>query len=150
MKIIDLKQSSTFVALAHPGLRDGFSKEDLKYLKGYTFMEVLGPYFNSMSLWHYTLSVGNLSWLLANDHTHDLTKQAPGHFFSLISTNLKNKQNILASMKSGKRVAYKSEIGLVDVRLDYLNISDNILKYNFIGDTLQGKISYQWNAQNNR
>ncbi|MES2796587.1 MAG: hypothetical protein V4683_11505 [Bacteroidota bacterium] len=132
-KIYQLKQSNAMVALAHPGLRNAYTKDDLRYMKGYTFMEVLSPYFKSFELWDYALSLGNLSWLLANDDTHDLKKQPPGKFFNLISTQSTSKGSLLNSLKNGTHLGYSSKNGIVDVFLDKIAVSNSEIYYSFSG-----------------
>lgn len=133
-RILNLKKTASLVALTHPGLRGGFTMDDLKYLKGYDLMEVLSPYFESFELWDYALNKGNLSWILANDDTHDLKKQPAGRFFNVISSENKSKFGVIKSLKSGNHVAFSSEKGITDVFLEKIIVDKYTIKYRFSGN----------------
>ena len=117
-RVQNIKKHASLVALAHPGVRNAFTESDLRQLKGYDLFEVLSPYFESFYLWDYALSQGNLSWLLANDDTHDLVSQPAGRFFNVISALKKDKKSVIEALKVGNHVAYASEKGKTDVFLE--------------------------------
>jgi hypothetical protein len=133
-RINKILKTATLVAIAHPKLKGAFTQEDLKNLKGYQLFEVMSPYTESFDLWDYALKSGNLSWLLANDDTHDLKKQAAGRFFNLISVPSKNKNTTIEALKEGNHVAYASEDGFVDVFLDKISVDSNTVRYRFSGN----------------
>ena len=139
-RILNLKKTASLVALTHPGLGEGFNTQDLKYLKGYDLMEVLSPYFESFDLWDYALNQGNLSWILANDDTHDLKKQPPGRFFNLIMPETKSKFGVVNALKKGNHVAYASDKGIVDVALEKINLKGNAITYSFSGNINRVKL----------
>ncbi|MCP9757331.1 hypothetical protein EGI26_19390 [Lacihabitans sp. CCS-44] len=139
-RILNLKKTASLVALTHPGLGEGFNTQDLKYLKGYDLMEVLSPYFESFDLWDYALNQGHLSWILANDDTHDLKKQPPGRFFNLIMTENKTKFDVVNALKNGNHVSYSSDKGIVDVSLEKISLKGNTLNYSFSGNINRVKL----------
>lgn len=95
--------------------------------------EVLSPYYESFELWDYALNNGNLSWIMANDDTHDLVKQPAGRFFNLISAKNKTKYEVINALKSGNHLAYASEKGIIDVSLEKISVKGNTLTYSFSG-----------------
>jgi hypothetical protein len=95
--------------------------------------EVLSPYYESFELWDYALNNGNFSWIMANDDTHDLVKQPVGRFFNLIAAESKTKIGVIAALKSGNHVAYSSEKGKMDVRLNKIELIGNEVSYLFSG-----------------
>jgi len=139
-RILNLKKTASLLALTHPGLGEGFNTQDLKYLKGYDLMEVLSPYFESFDLWDYALNQGHLSWILANDDTHDLKKQPPGRFFNLIMTENNTKFDVVKALKNGNHVAYASDKGIVDVSLEKISLKGNTLNYSFSGNINRVKL----------
>jgi hypothetical protein len=139
-RILNLKKTASLVALTHPGLGEGFNTQDLKYLKGYDLMEVLSPYFESFDLWDYALNQGNLSWILANDDTHDLKKQPPGRFFNLIMPETKSKFGVVNALKKGNHVAYASDKGIVDVALEKISLKGKVITYSFSGNINRVKL----------
>lgn len=139
-RILNLKKTASLVALTHPGLGEGFTTKDLKYLKGYDLMEVLSPYFESFDLWDYALNQGHLSWIMANDDTHDLKKQPPGRFFNLIMIENKTKFDVVKALKNGNHVAYASDKGIVDVALEKISLKGNALNYSFSGNINRVKL----------
>jgi hypothetical protein len=132
-RLMNIKKTASLVALTHPGLMNGYTTKDLKVLKGYDLFEVLSPYYESFDLWDYALNNGNLSWLMANDDTHDLVKQPAGRFFNLIAAASKTKHGVIAALKSGNHVAYSSEKGKMDVRLNRIEVIGNEVSYVFSG-----------------
>lgn len=139
-RILNLKKTASLVALTHPGLGEGFNTQDLKYLKGYDLMEVLSPYFESFDLWDYALNQGHLSWILANDDTHDLKKQPPGRFFNMIMPESKTKFDVVKALKNGNHVAYSSDKGIVDVSLEKIRLKGNTINYSFSGNINRVKL----------
>ena len=70
---------------------------------------------------------------MANDDTHDLVKQPAGRFFNLIAAASKTKHGVIAALKSGNHVAYSSEKGKMDVRLNKIEVIGNEVSYVFSG-----------------
>ena len=132
-RLMHIKKTASLVALTHPGLMNGYTTKDLKVLKGYDLFEVLSPYYESFELWDYALNNGNFSWIMANDDTHDLVKQPAGRFFNLIAAESKTKIGVIAALKSGNHVAYSSEKGKMDVRLNKIELIGNEVSYLFSG-----------------
>ncbi len=91
-------------------------------------------------MWDYALNQGHLSWILANDDTHDLKKQPPGRFFNLISTESKTKFGVVNALKNGNHVAYSSDKGIVDVSLEKISLKGNTLNYSFSGNINRVKL----------
>jgi hypothetical protein len=139
-RIQNIKKTAALVALTHPELRNGYSKNDIKYLKGYDLMEVLSPYGEAFELWDYALRQGNVSWILANDDTHDLEKQPAGSFFNLISSDSFSKYGILKALKIGNHVAFSAKNGAMDVFLDRISLKQNKLIYRFSGEIKRVKL----------
>lgn len=132
-RIMNIKKTASLVALTHPGLMNGYTTKDLKVLKGYDLFEVLSPYYESFDLWDYALNNRNLSWIMANDDTHDLVKQPAGRFFNFISPQSKTKFEVITALKAGNHLAYASEKGIIDVNLEKIIIHNKTLSYSFSG-----------------
>jgi hypothetical protein len=132
-RLMNIKKTASLVALTHPGLMNGYTAKDLKVLKGYDLFEVLSPYYESFELWDYALNNGSFSWIMANDDTHDLVKQPAGRFFNLVAAESKTKAAVIAALKSGNHVAYSSEKGKMDVRLNKIELIGNEVSYFFSG-----------------
>lgn len=72
-----------------------------------------------------------MSWLLANDDSHDLKKQPPGRFFNMIMPENKTKFDVVKALKNGNHVAYSSDKGIVDVDLEKIGLKGNTVNYSF-------------------
>lgn len=114
-----LKESGGLVALAHPDLLLGYSKSDMKYLKGYDFIEVLNNFRISADLWDEALTDGYPAWLLADDDCHDISD--PGFTFTKwtrIGSVSRNKTDILNALKRGCHYGvsspHHSEVNFLD------------------------------------
>ena len=69
-----LKNTSPYVAIAHPEFGKGHPLSDFPHLTGYDCMEVLNHYRRSDKQWDAALSAGRPVWIIANDDMHDLNK----------------------------------------------------------------------------
>ena len=97
-----LRLNGGLIALAHPDLMKGYKEEDMKYLKGYDFIEVLNNYKTSLNIWDAALSSGNPAWILADDDCHDINR--PGCSFNnwtRIGTSVQAKGEILNALERG-------------------------------------------------
>jgi hypothetical protein len=129
--IKELVQSGGMVAIAHPNVRNGHA--DLSDMRGYQFTEVLSHYANARNIWDRALLSGNLSWLLANDDTHDITKQKIGSFYNLLSEN----NDPIETLKSGNYLGLKTLERSLDFNLEYLRISEGTLRFKFSPNVTQ-------------
>lgn len=129
--IKEIVQSGGMVAIAHPNIRNGHA--DLSDMRGYQFTEVLSHYANALDIWDRALLSGNLSWLLANDDTHDIAKQKIGSFYNLLSEN----NEPIEILKSGTYLGVKSLERSLDFNLEYLRITDGTLRFKFSPNVTQ-------------
>jgi hypothetical protein len=129
--IKEIVQSGGMVAIAHPNVRNGHA--DLSDMRGYQFTEVLSHYANALNIWDRALLSGNLSWLLANDDTHDITKQKIGSFYNLLS----EKNDPIETLKSGTYLGVKTLERSLDFNLEYLRISKGTLRFKFSPNVTQ-------------
>jgi len=84
------------IALAHPDMRHACTAADMKYLKGYDFIEVLNIKNISTKLWDAALTAGYPAWIIADDDCHDIDN--PDLLFNnwnRISAKGKNREDIL-------------------------------------------------------
>jgi hypothetical protein len=104
-----LKQKGGLLVLAHPGLRNGYSEEDFKYLKGYDFIEVLNNYKVSEKIWDAALSNGYPAWIMANDDCHDITRSNLSfNNWTRISANNNTREEVLASLRRGSHYGVRN------------------------------------------
>ncbi len=97
-----LTADESLVILNHPDVRNGFSRDDLKYLSGYRYMEVLSPYSTSVDKWDAALSAGKPIFIAGNDDAHNVfDHQSVGKFCTLVNTKNVTKKTVLESMKIG-------------------------------------------------
>ncbi len=97
-----LKSRGGLVALAHPELRKGYKEEEMKYLKGYDFIEVFNRYKISSGIWDAALTSGYPAWILADDDCHDIDD--PRLIFdnwNRICSGGSTKEEILSALKRG-------------------------------------------------
>ena len=158
--IIDrLRFGTEFVGLSHPGLRDAYTLEDMKYLSNYDFIEVLNNLQVSENIWDAALSNGHLAYLLADDDAHNIENlNEYGRCANIINSPSLNKNDILANLKAGK--SYGIQISRVDrepveekIRLAHIleklifaKIENGILKVNFN----QAPVSVKFIGQNGK
>lgn len=104
-----LKQSGGLVALAHPGLMHGYTHDDMKYLKGYDFIEVLNNYYVSDKIWDTALSNGYPAWILAGDDCHDISKSNLSFVnWVRIGSKENSRKEVLDAIKRGCYYGYRN------------------------------------------
>jgi hypothetical protein len=69
-----LKENNKAVALAHPDLKTGYTREDMHYLTNYDLIEVLNQCSFSINHWDAALTAGHLAYIVASDDAHDVFK----------------------------------------------------------------------------
>jgi hypothetical protein len=97
-----LKSRGGLIALAHPELMKGYKEEEMKYLKGYDFIEVFNRYKISEKIWDAALTSGYPAWILSDDDCHDIDD--PNFIFdnwNRISSVGNTKEEILSALKRG-------------------------------------------------
>jgi len=98
----ELKKKNKCVALAHPALRNAYSVEDMRVLRGYDLLEALSNYQYSLELWDAALSAGNPVFLIANDDAHNLDKPNDyGRVATVIHSANIAEDSLLSALKKG-------------------------------------------------
>jgi hypothetical protein len=155
------KLSSTggLIALAHPNLREAYKESDMKYLKGYDFIEVFNNYKISANIWDAALTSGYPAWLLADDDCHDISRSNLSfNNWTRISSTGGTREEIISALKRGSHYGVRNlthkEVNFLDscvVKGNYINVyfrnkADKII---FISDngSVKREISDVANAQ---
>ena len=98
----ELKKKNKCVAIAHPSLRDAYSTDDMKVLRGYDLIEALSNFKNSLELWDAALSAGNPVFLVADDDAHNLDKPNDyGRVATVIHSKSSNEDSLIHALKHG-------------------------------------------------
>jgi hypothetical protein len=98
----ELKKKNKCVAIAHPSLRDAYSIDDMKVLRGYDLIEALSNYKNSLELWDAALSSGNPVFLIADDDAHNLDKPDDyGRVATVIHSKSSEEDSLIHALKHG-------------------------------------------------
>jgi hypothetical protein len=97
-----LKLAEGLIVLAHPDLWRGYTEEDMSYLKGYDFIEVVSNYKISANIWDAALTSGYPAWLLANDDCHDISRPSQSfNNWTRIGSSSRTKEEVIGAMKRG-------------------------------------------------
>lgn len=142
--INQLKNNGALVALAHPHIRGGHSEADMQELVGYNFTEVLNHYVTSDKEWDAALQTGKLSWIMANDDTHDINNEPSHQIWNEIYSD--NESDIIKNISEGKNYGIKTKSGIKDLAIKYLYVKNDSVYFNFGENTRQ--ISIIINGQN--
>jgi hypothetical protein len=108
--ILDLlRENSELVYIAHPRFGGGYNPQDMTWLTGYTGMEVLNYFRNSIDYWDSALSAGRYVALMGNDDSHDISNPMEvGHRMTYIHSSSLRGDSIIAALKA--RRAYGADI----------------------------------------
>lgn len=102
-----LHSTSELIAIAHPGLLNGYSLDEMKYLTNYDVMEVLNHLWFSLGHWDAALSAGKPVFIMANDDAHNLVNPfLYGVVCTMVNTPLVNQKNVVECLKSGMAYGY--------------------------------------------
>jgi hypothetical protein len=97
---------ASLVALAHPALRGGYSRDDLAYLTHYQLFEVLNHFVVSDSLWDVALSTGHAVWAIGSDDSHNITDAGQtGAMWTEILTPSTRAADVVEALKAGRTYA---------------------------------------------
>ncbi len=97
-----LQERNGLIAIAHPRFNNAYNKEDMKFLRGYDFIEVFTYYRSSPELWDAALSNGYPAWLMANDDCHDINKNRQCIVnWTRISPKAKSRKEVMEALKTG-------------------------------------------------
>ncbi|MFA7272623.1 MAG: hypothetical protein WC044_02080 [Crocinitomicaceae bacterium] len=129
--IENIKKTGSLVAVAHPNLVGSRTMEDMKCLVHYDFLEVLNHYRNSDKEWDAALSSGRLSWIIANDDTHDVTDETAMKIWNVIYSNSRNADSILTNMKRGMHYGVKTEQGINNNELVSCQVENDVIRVSF-------------------
>lgn len=98
-----LKEEDNLLVLNHPKLRGAYSKNDMKYLRGYDLLEVLNHVGRSREHWDAALSAGFPIFLISSDDSHDHTDLSEvGQNVTMIHNPQQNKSTLLSALKNGE------------------------------------------------
>ncbi len=102
------EQKENLVIVNHPDLRNGITREDVKYLSGFHCMEILSPYSNSVAKWDSALSTGKPIFLVGSDDTHDIFDIASvGRYCTVVNASIPSRVNIVQALKTGNSYGMK-------------------------------------------
>jgi hypothetical protein len=101
------KDTSNIVVINHPGIRGGYTLDDIKYLQNYDMIEVLRPNGNFMAYWDTALSYGHPISIMANDDFHNVANNKEvGNCLTLVYTlNEMKRTSVLLSLKKRRTAA---------------------------------------------
>jgi hypothetical protein len=98
--------TADLVALAHPGLRDGYTEENLRSLTGYQLLEVVNGPFDAELPWDWALSSGHIVWGVANDDSHDTTDpRRTAMAWNMIDAPSTSTADVVSALRAGRAYA---------------------------------------------
>jgi hypothetical protein len=131
------KQDSDIVVIAHPELRNAYTKSDMEKLSGYDMLEVLNNRKIATRAWDEALSSGKAAWIIADDDCHDISKPGDtGVSWTMVNANTKNCRDVMQALRSGRSYGVKGSDGVNDHYLKQVNVRDTVVTF-VVDDTAQ-------------
>src|SRR5207244_394765 len=97
------KNNSAIVAIAHPDVKDAYSKTEMQKLSGYDMLEVLNCNKIATRDWDEVLSSGKAVWIIADDDCHDISKPGEtGVSWTMVNADTKNCGDVMQALWSGR------------------------------------------------
>ena len=113
-----LRAEAALVGLAHPGIRNGYSLDDLRHLTGYDFMEVLHEDVSYERAWDAALSAGRLCWATGSDDAHGTGRPSKiGLSWTMLRGSSTEADSLVSALRQGWSYAVLGRRGVNDVRL---------------------------------
>lgn len=122
-----LRACGEVVVMAHPAFFGGRRLQDMPSLGGYDCMEVMSHYRNSQPFWDAALSAGRLPWLIVNDDTHDIYREATFVCWTMLNTDSCTEENLLHALKTGKTIGVNGKEGLNHNMLKEVRVQQDTL-----------------------
>jgi hypothetical protein len=98
--------TADLVALAHPGLRDGYTQDNLRLLTGYQMLEIVNGPFEAEQPWDWALSSGHAVWGVANDDSHDTTDpRRTAMAWNMIDAPSTSTSDVVSALRAGRAYA---------------------------------------------
>lgn len=104
-----LRDRGAVLVMAHPDFGGGRRLEDMPLLGGYHFMEVFNHYRHSEKYYDAALTAGRLSWVMANDDTHDLHREATFKRWNVLMGDQGEIRDVMHQALMGRHYAVYAE-----------------------------------------
>jgi hypothetical protein len=119
---------ASLVALAHPALRGGYSREDLAYLTHYRLFEVLNHFVVSDSLWDVALSTGHAVWAIGSDDSHNIMDAGQtGAMWTEVLTPSTKAEDVVAALAAGRTYAVAGHQARNDAHPEQITVRGDTL-----------------------
>lgn len=126
-----LRDKDALVVLAHPNFMNGHDEDDMQLLSGYHFTEVLNHYRTSEKEWDAALKSGRLSWIMANDDTHDIHNEPTHRIWNEIYVEESGNAALIKSLEEGKNYGIDTRHGINDLSVVQLKASGDSILFDF-------------------
>ena len=131
------KTDSDIVVIAHPELRNAYSKDDMENLSGYDMLEVLNNQKIATRAWDEALSSGKAAWIIADDDCHDISQPGQtGVSWTMVNATTKNCKDVMEALRSGRSYGVKGSDGVNDHYLKQVSVKDSTVTF-VVDDTAQ-------------
>lgn len=119
---------ASLVALAHPALRGGYSREDLSVLTHYQLFEVLNHFVVSDSLWDVALSTGHAVWAIGSDDSHNIMDAGQtGAMWTEILSPSTRAADVVEALKAGRTYAVAGHGARSDAHPEQIAVNGDTL-----------------------
>lgn len=124
------KRDSDIVVIAHPEVRNAYSKSDMEQLSGYDMLEVLNNEKIATRAWDEALSSGKAAWIIADDDCHDISKPGQtGVSWTMVNANTKKCKEVMDALRSGRSYGVNGSDGLNDHYLKQVTVKDSVVTF---------------------
>ncbi|TMI83802.1 MAG: hypothetical protein E6H10_07150 [Bacteroidetes bacterium] len=124
------KQDSDIVVVAHPEVRDAYSRTDMEKLSGYDMLEVLNNKKIATRSWDEALSSGKPAWIIADDDCHDISKPGEtGVSWTMVNAETKKCKDVMEALRCGRSYGVKGSDGVNDHYLKQVTVKDTVVTF---------------------
>jgi hypothetical protein len=102
-----LKKKGGLIALAHPGLSNGYKMSELRKLAGFDLIEVLNQGKRYDRYWDEVLSTGYPIFAIGNDDFHLLREKDYARNLTLVFSDSNHQHDILSALSKGSMMVVK-------------------------------------------
>lgn len=141
-----LKNRNNIIFTNHPGMRNGYTDDDMRHLTNYDCIEILNPQAISLSQWDAALSSGIPVFGTGDDDMHNVFHpREMGRYCTWLNVPSVTTQNVLTALKKGNGFAMligqKEQESHHERQQRISNDLPKLKNFSITGDTLHVEIT---------
>lgn len=113
-----LRDSAALTTIAHPYMRWGYTREQVRTLGAFDLLEVRSHWGDASAWWDAALTAGNPIWAVGDDDSHDVTRKTSlGLVWTVVDAPTTRPADIIAALRAGRMYVIAGQGARSDIHL---------------------------------